>query len=927
MCTIKWIMEITISLLNVNKFKGLRQDVDYSALSLDYCHTLQNLDVDDPAGRLSVRKGYQHKYDIDALTAIKSAYEYRFDVSSETVVLLNYTGTLKTITDGAAAASLTLPTGATLETSFKNNYMGYKDHILITTGNSSTNYILWYGYVNRVAADNTGIFDNVLEETDYLLLKSQMISVNGTFANVHDVVQVGDYYYFSFIDSKYIEKRDATTFKLIERFEVSQDALEGESVALATDDTYVYALFVYDTSNDGTADGVKARKITPNGWATEATFTETGATHHAGGICTDGTNVFVAINNTSTTPDTLFRLNASMVEQAGDTGANILDICCDTNTTITTGEVFILKVGGLYERQKDDLAVDLSSNTTYAAQIRCFFWDTGTDYVFVTSTTGTGTIYRYPAADITAGVTSNTEVDNPHALIEQNSLMRGISRNFGTVESWSEDGADSTIFPRFISINTRTTQASGLMGVGTYFYKICVEDMDGQIYTLSDPVIQTLDTADYSIWLRLTCHDDDVNYYYRIKNINIFRAYNEVEDAGIPSTDYKFLKAIDINSSGWKDDTTDHELYYYEHLDNISEDLISTTTYLEMSGIDDTVKPRYVNGKYISWVGDQLHMANFNHDDEDFPNRIIRSADNAPDAISFYDYYDFKVGDGDEIKAISTVFGRSVVFKNRRFGVFYNGSFEKEYIPGLASPSGYHKIGDNIFYVSDVGLHVYDGRGVTNIHYPVKTYFDTVTLTDASVFYFDSMDRVIFSFPTERYSLVYNIKYNTWTYYVSFGFVDYFKNYENEYIGWDSSRFRLLFGTSVNDAEDFEGGNGTGIAINYESPLIKLSSVEGDIGIPISHRHRVLKDAAVLTANLITFTWYEYQDDASGKVSVYTQALDSPVGSAAAVKSYFFDPIIGESFSAKLSGTVSGGSFTYHGLTIEYEQAGYWDGR
>ena len=70
--------------ININKFKGLRQDIDYPELPKDYCHALTNIDVDDPVGKMRVRDGYSFKYDEENLagfpyTGMISAYEYRFD--------------------------------------------------------------------------------------------------------------------------------------------------------------------------------------------------------------------------------------------------------------------------------------------------------------------------------------------------------------------------------------------------------------------------------------------------------------------------------------------------------------------------------------------------------------------------------------------------------------------------------------------------------------------------------------------------------------------------------------------------------------------------------------------------------------------------------------------------------------------------------
>ncbi len=77
-------------------------------------------------------------------------------------------------------------------------------------------------------------------------------------------------------------------------------------------------------------------------------------------------------------------------------------------------------------------------------------------------------------------------------------------------------------------------------------------------------------------------------------------------------------------------------------------------------------------------------------------------------------------------------------------------------------------------------------------------------------------------------------------------------------------------------------------------------------------------------SDTVTFTLYRYEYDTSGKTSVETEAIADTVGSYAAVKTYFFDKIIGESFSIQLGGSILSGEFKYNGLTIEFEPGGIW---
>ena len=925
-------MEITISLLHINKFKGLRQDIDYPELPLNYCHVSQNLNMDDPAGSLRVRGGSVQYYNTALtgypFTSLISAFEYRFEESSETVLIVNDNGTLKTMTDGAAPASLTLPTGATMEASFQNYYMGNKDNILITTGNAATNYLLWYGYVNRVAADGTGLFGNAEEKTGYIFTKSQLITPNGVFSGVYNVVYVGGYYWMSFNNSTYIEKRN-TSFQLVDRFTAVNNQVGGNHtasantpIALATDGTYIYV--AYNINDE--AKSFAWYKADPAGFARLAgAATLTIITQTVQGIATDGTNVFICTD---------VRLYSDVVGGGSLTEESTLTAAkgvATDNTATNAGRVFVLYAAKVDVRLKIDLNVVDASSVAYLAQTHIEYQDNAPaqSYIFVSSTTGNGHVYKFEDDDLTT-VVDNTKIYEPGALIKLlgvDANIRGISTSYGTVEKIA---AEDTEYPQLVGLNFTGT-AVGSLVAGTYFYKISIEDLNGQYYTLSDPivVINTAGTLGHKI--RIICHEDQLtdNSLYRVKNIHIFRAYNEETDIGVPSTDYKFLKTVDINSASWVNDATT-TIYYYDYTDNTTEDIISTTTFLETSGIDDTVKPRYINGKYFTFINNQLHLANFSHDGDTYRNRVIRSADSAPDAISFYDYYDFDVGIGEAINGITEMFGRSIVFKERKMGVFYDGRWEKTFEPGAHNSHSFYKVNDVLYYVSLRGIHAFNGAKLINIHYPVIDLFDSIDkdVNPPNVFFIDGRDRIYFTMASARV-LVYNVKYDTWTDYSSgMAFKGFFKNYAGDYIGWKSDvLYEIEDNTSVNDGEDYGGGNGTAITVTYESPLIRLSGIDGETAIPISHRHRVLKDVAVGSTDLITFTLYEYQDDASGKTSVYTQAIDSPVGSYAAVKSYFFDPILGESFSVKLNGAIDGGNFIYHGLTIEYEQAGYWDGR
>ena len=906
----------------IDKFMGLRQDIDYPDLKLNYCHVLQNIDVDDPVGVMRVRDGHGNKYD-DTLgnypfTSLVSTYEYRFEVSSETVLIVNDNGTLKTMTDGGNPASLTLPTGATLESGFHNKYLGFKDHVLISAGNGATDYMLWYGYVDREADDDKGLFGNVEEFTGYKLLKSQLICPNGTFSNIYDTVHLLDgskhYYYLSFEGSKYIEKRDSD-FHLVSRFSIRPSGLssipaDNANVALCKDSSgYIYAAYEYSTAS------IAIVKIDPSGWVMLALKTYTSGGHLVGGICTDGTMVYVAIKDAS--GGSLKELNvADLTENANVTIDDMLDVDCDN--TASTGWVYVLKAAEVTRREKSGGGGsfgDVSHTNSDYLLMKRILLDTANSKLLVSSFTGDGHVYDLDPDNLTED-NDYENIDEPQGFINvEGSNWRGISTKYGTVEHIT---STPTLYPGLVSINFKSIASGGSLDTGTYFYKISLIDIDGQEYTLSDPIVVNNTAASKQIRVTVIAHTDFLNDLYRVEYINIYRAWATGDDAEFPSTDYKFLKQIDINSAEWVSDKTDNEVYYFDYLDNTTEATVSTVTFLENSGIGDTVKPRHVNGKYFDYIGNKLHLANFSHDGETYRNRIIRSPDDQPDNIAFYDYYDYDVGDGEEIKGITNSYGRSVVFKNRKFRTFFNASPERDFVPGLSSDNGFTKVNEEIYFVSNQGLHKFDGGKVINLHYPVIKLFRIAigAETDAAVFYVEHLDRVVFSIKAAS-TFIYNIKYGTWSRYTSaMAFIGMYKNYENEYIGWNTVRFHILFdSTYVNDAEDYGGGNGSAISIDYESPLI-LGNGKGNISILDTHRHRLFKGSDVLTLIVYDYT-------TTGRSSVATQALGAPAsGADALVKTYFFNKVMGEAFLFKISGNVDGGDFKYYGMTLDYREGG-----
>jgi hypothetical protein len=886
---------------------GLQQNIDYPDLKSNYCHVLQNIDIDDPVGVMRVRDGSRDKYNDASLanypfTAIISAYEFRFDKASETRLIVNDNGTLKTMTDGGNPASLTLPTGATMESGFQNNYMGYKDHILITTGNGATNYMLWYGYVDRDDTASDGIFNDALGKQDYILTRSQLIQTGGTFALVESIAYLNSFYYISFTNSKWIETRD-TNFQLVERWAVNEDenvTAADNAVVNISANTATGMLYV------GTSGGVY--EIDPD---THIMASSNTTVTSILGLCNDGKHIYAI--DTDTITKILISDFSDVTSHSPAGPPDYKAISCDT--TQDTGNIFVGNNQTVEQRSKVDITIIDDSNALGNQIIKIEWKDA--DQVYISTTNDH--VFDLVASGVSVQNADNTNVVNPYAFVKVGgTTIRVIADTYGAIQHVD---ANTLISPEFTTLSMISHIESGTLAAGTYFYKVAVEDVDGQIYTLSDAIVAPLASANLQVKFRIVCTGDRSEAdkfieFYRIKNFHIFRGYNSVVDAGVPGTDYKFLKTIDINNGGWVNDAT-RGVYYFDHSDNITETEISSETYFERTGVEDTVKPRHVNPKHIEFINNKLHAGNFYHDGDNFPNRVIQSSNDAPDTLSFYNFYDYNVGDGEEIKGITSSFGRAVVFKNRKFRTFFDGVPDRDFFPGISSEGGYTKINEEIYFVSNQGIHIFNGSKLFNIHYPVITDFENASsLANVAVIYIESRDRVVFSIRNDVV-LVWNKKYNIWTRYTSaMAFRGFFKNYENEYIGWDATKFKIVFdSTYVNDGEDYGGGNGAAIAIDYESPLL-LGKTKGNISILETHRHRLFKGSET-----VTFTVYDYT--LTGRSSVATQALAAPTsGTDAVAKTHFFNQVMGEAFQFRINGSITGGDFKYYGMSIDFREGG-----
>jgi len=643
----------------ISGFKGLAEHIDPAQLPVSFGTTCTNLNVDEPEGQLSIRKGYT-SWIGTSFTSIISIYQYRIEEDSSAVItLVNDNGTIRFIKDGSLVTSspadgsgnLTTPTGSAIDSTHFNHYFGWRNSIRFTTGVGSTNHVLWFGYTKRLTSDNDGLFGNVLNDTGtYRLLRSQIVP-EGIFANVLSNILIGGFYYFSIQGTKFIEKRDSE-FRLVDRFEPpgeSRLASDFDDIYLATDGTYIY-----------TAYGTQTVKRYTDSFLEDDSALFSSGTGNILGLCANSTHIFILKT------DRIDKIISSTLLSASNTTSVTAgkSISC-SDTAIYVGEesssqpIISRRLVGSIGTTSHSTVVLAATNTDV------FSVRYSSPYVFVTllvsGTSYYSHLYRYNEADVTL----DTDYDlsnSTHGVVLTSSDVYAINYN-GWLINYTTNASVSN---RIGGIRT-VLQSSGSLGSGIYFYKFSCEDIDGQSFTLSDPAI-VYNPSGYNIVIYIMVNQSNLPDFYRIKKINIYRDYSssdELEGSG----GYRFLKSIDISTGDWFDSSS-YGFYSLAFIDDQLDTNMSSVTFLEISGIGENVKPRYVNGKYFTWSENQLHMANLYSDGDTFPSQIVRSPVNSPDSMSLFDVYNYREGYGEEIRGISNFYNRTVVFKQFSTGIF-----------------------------------------------------------------------------------------------------------------------------------------------------------------------------------------------------------------------------------------------------------------
>ena len=934
----------------IKGFKGLAQHIDKAQLPPEYAVTMRNLDVDNPVGQLKLRQGYT-TWKATAFTSLISAFEFTVESSGSVITVVNDNGTLEYFKDGTYIGTLTLPTvggiASTIDTGFTNNYFPWRDAVRITTGAGSTNHVLWFGYTKRLTSANDGLFGDVLNDdgtTTPRLLRSQLVPDNGggNLAQIRKIVNCGSYMFCAYYGTKWIGRMDSKynllslhdPVSIANNHDLTDDYTSCEC-SVGSDGTYVYVSY-----GNNAATGQYVTKRDPDTWEELATSAD--ITMGNGNI-TDitvagGAVALVAIVK----QDGLELLETSDLTNAyGPTTtdmASCFAVGIDTNNVYTGNNRTVQKRALSAIQTVTGTSANIGASGEVVINIHAL---SATLYCnMITRHTGgitpleRGGAFNNAVTTITistmatAGTTTLTEqASNVYVDTYGGSDLKVISYKYGTVHDYSDAAATR---PNLVAIGLdagiyRTN------GGPTYFYKYSLVDVDGQEGVLSEAARFTnVRTTSGYVGITLSAMEKDVAQFYRVRTIRIYRAYSATEDAITPDTNYKFFLDVDVNlpkerypgatfrSAGWVYDTTS-DVYYIQIDDDTSEDIISTTTFENNSGFSENVKPRYVNGKYFTWLGNQLHLANVYSDGnkdsgETFKSHIVRSMVNSPDVMPLYDIFKYDDHGGEAIKGLANVYGRAIAFKAREIGIFYNGVKEHSIAIGVSSDKAFVKHNKTIYFANANGIYKLEGTIATKISDPVITELEGGVLdhTTGALYYVEDKDILFATYSSSGdCTLVHNTKYNTWTKYIGgtgvWTFKGFYRNSDGDHIAIGSTLLYKLYSGVTDVTAD--------IQVYYESGVINFEPTGFDNEIISLNR----KMSIVTETSTSSFTIYEYTGNGRTALTPVITMNDSSSTFPNAITDFLND-VWGESISFIITGWVS--QFQLSRITFKYNVLG-----
>jgi len=330
---------------------------------------------------------------------------------------------------------------------------------------------------------------------------------------------------------------------------------------------------------------------------------------------------------------------------------------------------------------------------------------------------------------VTTGTQSSTlvpigDTGSAHQLSMFSTQQLGISSQITLDDSDGDFNAVSIKDFAKVAIQTKSLAASGTIGQNdaTTFqnYKVSFLYDGFQESPLSITPVQTVELDDEKYAIQVSVKVATTNLSKRISHVNLYRAEGT---STTPTTFYRLVKQIELDAN-WQDITSgahqaimgDHKektivdsgtlLASYEAINNISEDLSTTTVHYGLS--------TQINGQHI--VGDCYHSVI-----EDPENYLFKSK---PGNFDQFDYTKDFLRLPEKPTALASFAGRIYAFsENSTYRINPEGFFIEDEFNGVGC------IGKRAVTVTEYGMcfadenniYLHDGRSPSPIAEPILT--------------------------------------------------------------------------------------------------------------------------------------------------------------------------------------------------------------
>lgn len=773
----------------IEKWRGINTHLS-SRSNPEYLEDMNNLMVDDESGELVSRKGYEAKLDTK-VTILDKFIIYQDEAwGKDVLVAFNnvsagsrniwvYTRTIDT--DNQFVKLGEYDYGSSTFSSAE--FLQTQNSLRIGTGTVSTDKALFASYLSQEMFNNAD-FTN----SDFYLLKQQWVQQANQINYGGRIEWDASRERFYVLTTRGVEIKDSdfhtvrilegvVTFydqinliTTLESNQIGNCCFQGDTLYACgrRQDSDDYGILMWDISSDYK---LSSTSITRTAAA--------GVIHH---ICCDSSNVYECWQDKAGT-GYITEYTTSLGGAANRATLND----CIYGIALDSTYVFVIDKKNTAEKLvRMHRTTHATTNYSHGKGSAGVVGQMHSDGTFLHWTHGanyyTTTISTF--ANALAGSSSYTG-DNIFAVSLQNSLYY-FTYDSGIIEERSTGILTTNIYPGKVNLQINSLFLSRPTSKETYFYGVSVVDHLGQeshlMYGGSHPegigavglVVNFMaESEKYSELSSPTQDPADNNsiwgMYRRIKKIKIYRAFAPANDAAYPTTNYTFLTEIDIDDARWvvnNPSGTNYDYAEFTYLDNTAQSDISSVTYEESSGLQETFKPYYTNWKHAANSNNQFYYGNVYTDDE-YISQIIQTGYNQPDVLYQLptNIEIFSANDGTGISAFASIYNRLWIFKESKVGL-YNGLVQ-EYIYdiGTTAPGSVVTYNNVVYFISNNGIYALSPDGYERISLPIDDLLASESSVDSSSATYYKRRNQLWFHAGSYVVYVLNLNSNTWEKY------------------------------------------------------------------------------------------------------------------------------------------------------------------